>query len=259
MPPRGFSMIGLLISLACMVVLASLLLSSLSKVAPQARGSTAQHLKDALVLRSIHDTMVAMARDIDGWYPTPSFYTDARADDTSAAFWSVMVIHGRVQPKMLIAATEQSGYVDEKYEYDYEAYQPADGVFWDETFAADLHALSNVSFAHMVLFGERFERKWRTTHDGSVAVIGSRGPKDGVPSTASIACREDGTWRGSVAFGDGRVETFETTTPAGAWYASGGTRIQDGLFTFDDGVGGVDVLLGFTKAIWEDGPELIWD
>jgi prepilin-type processing-associated H-X9-DG protein len=48
--------------------------------------------------------------------------------------------------------------------------------------------------------------RWRTGAGREVAIVGSRGPADGVAGPGSLSCTEDGTWRGAMAFGDGHVE-----------------------------------------------------
>jgi prepilin-type processing-associated H-X9-DG protein len=73
----------------------------------------------------------------------------------------------------------------------------------------------------------------------------------------SLTCRIHpplSTWVGNVCYNDGHVAQHDTFTPAGLSFERDGQRVLDNLFAFDDGVGGRDAILTFTKEMTEDGP-----
>lgn len=260
----GFSIIGLLVSMACIAVLFAILMTSLNK-AVTGQGSqqagTVRSFEDKMYLVAIYQSMLVHANDNKGVYIVPSDVSGSRdiTQNTTANLFSAMVMQGYTPPHQLISGNEYSGYVDEKMDYNFGAYSTAKKVYWDQTFQADLKNLSNVSFAHMPLFGERFDREWRSTMSSLTPLIGNRGPKDGVNDPNSFACGRDGVWRGHIAFGDGHIDFVETPTPAILSQKPGEKGAPDNIFKMESGPNGADVILGFTRTMSKKGPELQFD
>lgn len=258
-------MLGVLITLVCMVVLFSLLMTSMNK-AITGQGSqlegTVRSLKDKLYLDNLFKSMATAAADNKGKYLVPSEVFGGGGDvaqNTTANLFSAMVMQNYTNCKQLISGNEYSGYVEEKLDYNYEAYDARKRIVGDPTFQADLHKLSHVSFAHMPLHGERLRKHWNTTMSSTFPLLGNRGPKDGVNSPNSYACGRDGVWRGHLVFGDGHVDFLEAPTPNGMLFEQGDQRTADNIFKMEGGPNGADAILSFTKTMSKAGPELQFD
>jgi hypothetical protein len=260
----GFSMIGVLITMVCIVVLFSIMMTQVNK---SVTGEGSQHegtvrsFEDKLYLTGIFQSMVVHATDNKGQYIVPSEVSASKdvSQDNSANLFSAMVMQNYTPCKQLISGNEYSGYVEEKTDYDFGAYDPKKHTMWDTTFVADLQKLSNVSYAHMPLCGDRFKKQWRTTMSSTFPLLGNRGPKDGVNNPNSYACGRDGVWRGHIVFGEGHIDFIEAPSPNGMVFEQGGQRTSDNIFKMESGANGADAVLGFTKAMSKNGPELQFD
>lgn len=272
--PRGFGLVGLLVTMACIVVLMAVFMGGLNtavtgagKVLP---GSVAS-VKDEIQLSELFKALLADGLSgggagsegrSGGGLPVPSDLDRQhdRSKDTTASVWSLIVMSNSAAPKMLVSANERnpSVWVDENY--DYEVYDPSNGIFWDPSFKADLTTESNVSYAHMPLCGERLARQWRTPSlDPSFPLIGSRGPRDGKVRPDSWTTGRDGKWAGHLVFGDGHVAWTDSTDAPGRRRGEGPTARADGLFVMEEGPEGGDAIISFTKLMSSGRPELQWD
>jgi type II secretory pathway pseudopilin PulG len=262
---RAFSLIGLLITMACVVVLFSILMTSMNK-AVTGEGSAVQgtvaSVEDQLHLYAINLGLSVYAGDNGGRYPVPSEISGSgdRSEDTTANFYSAMIARQYVRPEDLIAGNEYSSWIEADDDYDYGAYQPLDGVYWDSAFAADLEEdIANVSYAHMPMYGERFRRYWRNTMSGTMPLIGNRGPRNGVPDTNSLTYGRNGQWGGHVLYSDGAIEFITTFTPPRVTFRKDGVAVADNIFAMEDGPGGSDAIIAFTRSMTDDGPVLQYD
>ncbi len=179
--------------------------------------------------------------------------------NTTAALFSAMIAQHYVVPGQLISGNEYSPYVWLDDDYDYTTYSPGNGTFWDPGFVADLAVLSNLSFAHMPLYGQRLRRNWRFNAGSRTVLLGNRGPRDGVADPSSYSVGRNGIWAGHIVFGDGHLEFADTFTPTGLVFVRDGRQLADNLFAADDGPDGMDAILAFTTAITDDGPVLQFD
>lgn len=264
--PRGFSILGLLITMVCIVVLAAILMTSMNK-AVTGEGSavegTVNTVVDQMSFQSIYQSMYTCSMSNNGKYLVPSELVGDRdvSHDTTASFYSAMIAQNYFVPQQLVSKNEFCGYkivVDD--DYDRFAYSPIDGIYWDPSFKADLDDISNVSFAHMPLYGKRFKQNWKPHSPASIAILGSRGPKDGVHDPNSCSYGRNGQWGGSIIFGDGHIEFLTGFAPASLYFTSSdGSTYQDNLFAVEDGMDGSDSILAFTKEMTPQGPELQFD
>lgn len=256
---RGLTIIGLLVSLTCMLVLVVVLLEAVQSGGTaigtgggQGRGGvmgSAMGTVDSVGLQQIVQTLHARrASSPEASFPMPSYRSRDRSLDTSANLWSLMIAESDIPPQMLVSGMDY-GEVEVYESYDHGAFDPHNGIYWDPGFSADLHTMSNVSYAHMPLHGRRLDHWKKMRMDSSFPLFGHRGPEDGVETVDSVTC-PDGTWQGAVAFGDGSVRTLR-----GVGAFKGG---RDNLFMLEDD-GGSDAILGFTKWMDEYGPTLQWD
>jgi hypothetical protein len=143
--------------------------------------------------------------------------------------------------------------------YNYNAYDPIRGSFWDESFRADLQRESHTSFAHMPLFGERYERGWKANFDRGALIIGTRGPKDGIHDPDSLTVGRNQQWGGHVVFGDGSITFTHSFHHPRATITVDGEPRYDNLFAMETGPLGDDAILAFTIEQTEDGPVVQFD
>ncbi|MBT8484078.1 MAG: hypothetical protein HKO59_02540 [Phycisphaerales bacterium] len=259
---HALSLVGMLVTLVCILVLSVIGMSALNK-AVTGEGSavegTVHSMQDQVSFYALYQSMAVHAGDHRGRFVTPSLYTEETADDTTANLFSLMVMQDYIQPAQLVSANEFSGYVEECETYDHLGYDPRGGVYWDPAFKADLARLSHVSYAHVPLIGERFEKHWLTPGSGRFPVLGNRGPKDGVDDPDSWTYGRNGVWGGQVVYGDGHIDFTDTFTPPAVFFEVGGERYADNLFAVEDGPLGRDAILAFTKAMSRNGAELQFD
>lgn len=258
------SLVGMLVTLVCILVLSVVLLQGLNKAVTgegSVQGGTVRSLEDKVQLYALMQGMTLWANERRSDLLRPS-ELDGRADrslDTTANLYSAMIAQRLIQPEQLISGNEYSGYVEPYAAYDYTAYAPAAGRYWDPGFKADLEDLSHVSFAHMPLYGERLTKQWKLTYSGSFPLFGNRGPRNGNEDPTSFTYGRNGVWAGHLVFADGHVDFVQSFTPPGIMLERNGEVLADNIFKIDDDLDGGDALLAFTKQMHPDGPELQWD
>ena len=237
-PGHGFSRVGVVVTLLCVVIFFAIAL-------PLANRYRRDRLfmKDSAQLKDIHQVWITFAREFSSIPGQPGFRPDDRSPSTTANLYSAMIAQDYFNPDVLISTFERNPAVVQGKDYDYNAYDPANDVYWDPNFVADLETGSNVSYAHIPLVGERMERQWRDIGAASLAVFGNRGPADGVASADSYSCRKNGSWLGSLVFNDNHLETLSAT--AGLKIGGG----PDNLFNFDPDLNSLDQVLAFTKKV----------
>lgn len=267
---RGLTRTEILVSVFCTTALVAII----TLVWFQTRGSptaVSRMLRDAEQLRQIHQGMLLGAREADGRYPQPGdvrrhpierdgeliyIPRSGRPDpsqDTTANFYSLLVMHRYVGADQLVSPGDRSPLVKPIEQYDFDAYDPSRGVFWDDALAADLEHNSHVSYAHDLLYGERVRRHWRADAPPNRPVIGSRGPRNGTPDPASYTCDHQGNWRGVIVDNANNYEHLEHFTPANLFVGED-RNVPDNIFRIDDGAEGEDVILTFTLEITPDDP-----
>lgn len=277
---RAFSLIGLLVTLVCVVVLFAIGMNAMNKAVTgggSPKGGTVRSTQDMMNLQAIHMGLFVEAGDHNGLFITPSIIAasgggglDQRrlraADmaeyhplDTSASMWSALIQTNAIAPKQLISGNEYSGYVDEYYSYDHHAYDPIAGIYWDSGFKADLKKLSHTSFAHVPLHGKRSEKNWNTSGSAMFPIFGNRGPKDGIDNPSSMSYGRDGLWGGHLVFGDGHVAFVDTFTPPNLQVSGSDGMRPDNIFAVEDGSAGADAIVSFTQEMTADGPVLQFD
>lgn len=261
---RGFSLVGLLVVVVCIFVLMTIMLTSTNKRVTGDGSAVEGSLfstQDKMVFYAINQSLALNAMENEGRYLVPSELTGSLdpAENRTANLFSALIMKRYVIPKQLISANEYSPFVEEDTDYDFRAYQPRLGQQWDPGFVADLDKVSNVSFAHMPLHGERLRQFWRSGGAANVAIMGNRGPRDGIDDPQSYSVGDNGQWGGHILFADGHIEFHQTFTPPGLYYDSGGRRLADNVFAIESGPDGEDSVLAFTKEMSGKGPVLQYD
>ncbi len=236
--PHGISRLSVIVALLCVVILFAIAL-------PLANRYRRDRLfmKDSAQLTIIHQSWIVFAREFSSISGRPGLGLDDRGLSTTANMYSAIIAQDYFNPDILISIFERNPAVVQDNDYDYSAYDPPNDVYWDSSFVADLETGSNVSYAHVPLVGDRLVLQWRNTSGANVAVVGNRGPADGVASADSYSCRKNGSWLGSLVFNDNHLETLSAT--AGLKIGGG----PDNLFNVDPGLNGLDQVLAFTKEV----------
>jgi hypothetical protein len=170
-------------------------------------------------------------------------------DNTSANFWSAMLIQNLAKPEQLVSPNDQSWVEPAKLDYR--------SRNWDSNFSTDLEDIYNVSYAHMPLWGERLEKRWNT-QAGKFPIMGNRGPEDGLEGTTSRTLDADGTWRGWVLYSDGSVSWAEGTSLVPKWRRFDNAN-RDNVFLIESEDSSDDAILGYTIEMDDYGPILVWD
>ncbi len=284
--PRGFTLIELLTVMAIIALLVGLLLPAMNLSRERAHA-----LKCQAQLKQIHQSFVVHGRDWDGAFPTPGL-VNRLADATpglpspqqpgrgpedpqansSENMYSLCVMHALFPAEILVCPTEPSAYVAVKSDYDFEAYDPLQDVYWDPSFrtridktrhgAADL--LSNASYAHTPIAGQRKVKEWRDTANSQWPILGDRGVRKGSELAddynTSVTLQSHGgskQWDGNVCFNDNHVELLKTFYPVGINYVNPADNKMkaDNIFRNDIANGddtltsGFDALLTLVSSI----------
>ncbi len=247
--------------MAIVVVLFAVLMSALNTAVTgngNVKAGTVHGVEDQIKLDGIvRGLMVSGGQNDMKWFEPASVRNGPGipANVTSIIYSSLVMGHF-VDPSMLVSSNEQSSNVSIANDFNYRAADASTGRFWDPGFKADLETVSNVSFAHVPLFGKR-KRYWSEgTMDSMFPLLGTRGPKDGDMTKRSYTIGRDGTWGGFRAFGDGHVAYTTSFFNDGPGLPDG---TKDNVFAIEGDENGDDAILAFTKIMSRDGPTLQFD
>jgi len=279
---NGLTRIEVIVVLAIVTTVIVLVLTSMFRIRSEPKWK-----RDEGHLRGIHQSMLIFAREFNGTFPVPglikrlpverdgvkTFAPGQGEEDitqnTTANLFSVLIMNNYFPLEDCVGRTEPSDKVVFDEDFNWDVYDPANNIHWDENFKADLQSESNVSYAHMPLFGERYRQLWRESLDESMPLLSHRGPKDGNdPNTVTFRIMSPyNAWRGIVIYGDGSFELNTDMLRRGIKLDLNGTLVPDHLFKFDEdppgggggGGGGADAILTFTRSMTAEGPECAWD
>jgi hypothetical protein len=219
-------------------------MTSVDKAVTGGKGKSVQEsvwgMQDQIQLQLIGQGLTIHAMTNGEGFLTPSNLSGSKdsTENTSANFWSALISQQLVAPKQLVSPTDR-GWVEEA------PYSSSRG-FWDPNFSVDLNETSNVSYAHMPLYGKRLKKQWNPSA-GHFPIIGNRGPKDGVENSGSFTLDDDGVWRGWVLHANNAIE----------WQV-GTSSVHDNPF-LSEGDYADDAMLGLTLEMDDYGPILVWD
>jgi hypothetical protein len=260
---NGLTRVELLVALACILLVPAVVIVVLSQVLPDGRPG-AVNIKDGTQASQIYKSFAIFADENGGLFPRPGLLDRKAVEglgdvpnrgeedvdlNTTANLYSLLIAQNFFTPELTISPLERNPNVTVDLDYNYDAYQPENDSYWDPSFNADLQTGSNVSYAHQPLVGRNAYRVWTNQRQIRTALVGSRGPKDGIIDPNSYSCGPNG-WKGNVVFNDGVVETFATTKPESLGF--------DNLFAIDDHHE-VDAFLTFTRLIENGVPEWQFD
>ena len=276
---RGFTLIELLVVMAIIALLIGLLLPALAKARAQAK-----LLKDGTQIKQVHAAWTIVSREFDGIFPTPGLIDrqadpdlgevpgrgaeDARQNST-ANVHSACIMQNYYTPEICVGPTEPNGNVFVLDDYNWEAYDVIEDIYWDSSFQTDLGSKCNTSYASMPVFGKRKNQEWRDTFNSKWAIVGNRGIEDGEIRKSNITYEIHGgrkQWVGNMVYNDNHLEVHNSFTPEGVEYQDEGNVLPDNFFRDDSANGdssleeGWDIylcivsrVLGNPRVTWDDG------
>lgn len=266
---RGFTLVELLVVMAIIALLIGLLLPALAKARAQA-----QLMADGTQIKGIHQSWLIFARESDGVLPTPGLIDrlpvivggtsqelpgrgeeDIKQND-HAKLHSACIMRNYYEPQQTVGTTEISGRIIVMPNYNYEAYNvtPAVDRYWDEDFQARIDLESHLSYAQMMLVGQRKIKQWRESLDAKFPILSNRGVKNGdytnqAVYNASLTLKLHGgekAWLGQICYNDNHIKVEENFLPEGVNYRDAGTTLPDNIFKNDSG----NVGLGDGHDAW---------
>lgn len=271
-PRNGLTILELVIATIAITVMLVLIIPATMR-----RSGCSRLLKDATQVEQIQQAMLIYAREFDGRCPTPGLINRLHDPATglntpnvgsenfslnhTAPLYSAMIAQNFVSPELIISPVEPNAFVTVKDNYNYMAYDPSADSYWDTTLTAhvDRAALvSNTSYAHMALCGERKKKYWNDCMLSNIPILGTRGPEAGVTigeryvrSPTLKFLGEGEYWVGNIVFADNHVETIDTLEPESLQQPNAPRPYN--LFRMDGGA------LSISIASTADDVERIWD
>jgi prepilin-type N-terminal cleavage/methylation domain-containing protein len=289
---RGFTLIELLVVMAIIALLIGLLLPALAKARAQAK-----LLQDGTQIKGIHQSWLIFSRESEGIFPTPGLirrkqvningalqYIPGRGEEDRTLnshdnLHSACIMRNYYEPQQTVGPTEVSGRVYVMPNYNYELFNVADvtnPIYWDDLYEARISTDSNLSYAQMMLNGQRKVKEWRESLNSKYPVLGNRGVNLGNYTNptiynASLSLKLHGgekSWEGNICYNDNHVTVETSFLPEGVTYQDGGVSLPDNIFNPETATNtltadGYDAYLCMCWKIFGTGtsvlPRVEWD
>ena len=238
---KAFTLVELLVVIAIIALLIGLLLPALAKAR-----ANAQSLKDKTQISMIHKSFLTFANDNKERMPIPGLINrlpdvpsppglgnvpgagpEDKTINTSANLYSAMIAQNYFNTDIVIGTTEVNPRIKQKRDYNFNAYHPANDVYWDTTFICNPNDASangsNASYSHSALCGARKKNNWRSNQQAGFAALGTRGTGGGPNGFGGAITGPEyeksptlelhgpkNQWVGHVCFNDNHTETLIT-------------------------------------------------
>ena len=273
---KGFTLIELLVVMGIIALLLAILLPALNK----ARATT-RRVKDQTQIQQVHKGFLVLSLDNNGAFPTPGLKArfggipgrgaEDQTRNDHGALYSLCVMENAFDPQILVSPSEISPNVLSMANYNYQAKNVAQDIWWDSNLKADLTALSHVSYGTHLLGGTRKAREWKDTKNSRYAVLGNRGVQDGSLTDAIYNASRtlgihgnDKSWEGGIVWNDNHVTYEEGFTPVSHQPARvNNVNAPDNIFNKDEGDNGGDAYLTVCKVVTGGGTSytynITWD
>ena len=273
---KGFTLIELLVVMGIIALLLAILLPALNK----ARATT-RRVKDQTQIQQLHKGFLVLSIDNNGAFPTPGLKNrfgtvpgrgaEDQTRNDHGALYSVCVMENAFDPQILVSPSEVSPNVLAMANYNYQAKNVAQDIWWDANLKADLTALSHVSYGTHLLGGTRKAREWKDTKNSRYAVVGNRGVQNGDLTDAIYNASRtlgihgnDKSWEGGIVWNDNHVTYEEGFTPVSHQPARvNNANIDDNIFKADEGDTGGDAFLTVCRGVTGGGTSytynITWD
>ena len=233
----GFTLIELMVVVGILIILASILIPTVSSAFRAARSK-----KDLTQQRGIYQAMVLYSTGNDGKFPLPSEIVDEKNPDaainTTSALMSWMVMQrffdfaNTVSPvetnpniRVILGGDGTNG-TDSDFPYNFDIYDGST-YHWDPDFNADFsQGVAHSSYAHQALVGQRPRMKWHSGSGATDLIICSRGPElvvspteltvvdqyqDGIRKTHTFGFHgPHEQWEGAAVTGDGSARMIKS-------------------------------------------------
>lgn len=275
----GFTLVELLVVMAIIALLLGLLLPALAKAR-----ATARQVKDATQLRQIHTAWLTWSRAFNGTFPTPGLINrvgtipgkgnEDIAQNSHANLYGACLAQNYFSAQLCLSPSESSANVANAATYNFNAYNVANDVYWDETaatrFKADLNATSNTSYGTHHLAGARKTKEWKESLNSKFAIVGNRGVKDG--SYAANDYNKSKTleihggrssWEGNICYNDNHVAFEQNFTPEGTVKFGPNLDVDDNIFKEETEANGADMWLTMCSQVTGSGSNftftITWD
>ena len=244
---RAFTLVELLVVIAIITLLMGILLPALGNAR-----RAAEQVKDATQLQQIHKGLITFSQQFDGILPKPGLVNrlatvngeeigigeEDVSQNTSDNMYSLCIAQNYFTPQILLSPSEPNGNVLAMNNYNQDAYEPLNDVYWDEDFNADLASISHTSYAHSTLTGKRGRKEWRDTLNSEWALLSNRGVENGEETAgiydSSLTLQIHGgrkQWVGNVCYADSHVDTEQAFRKEGITFVDdSGTAELDNFF-----------------------------
>jgi prepilin-type N-terminal cleavage/methylation domain-containing protein len=249
---KGFTLIELLVVMSIIALLLSILMPALGRAKAEAMLT-----KDQSQIKAVFSGFSFWTGSHNGRFPIPGLAARLPTQGGSgpiikgrgpedftkndhASVLSMCVMQNLFTTDILYAPTEQGDFVFPMESYDYNYYNPSpqgdEWELWDPEFQNDLESACNNSYGIMPVTGKRKQQNWGvSTHSPtSFAIVGTRGPEEGIPdeySRTNLFHGIERDWKGAIFFGDGHGDVLETFYPSATTYVNdGGVASPDNIF-----------------------------
>ncbi len=275
-PKTGFTLVELLVVMAIIALLLGLLLPALAKAR-----ATARQVKDATQIGQIHKAWLIWCREFNGIFPTPGLINrvgttpgkgvEDQTRNNHANLYSACIMQNYFSPQLCLSPSESSSNVANAADYNYNLYNVANDVYWDEQhFVTDLAGRCNTSYGTMLLGGARKAAEWKETLNSKFAMVGNRGVQDGLYDEAHYNKSKTleihggrNSWEGNICYNDNHTNFEKNFTPEGTNKLGPNLDVDDNIFLEETVANKSDIFLAMCKSVTGSGSNytftVTWD